>query len=196
MFKPSRRFAGLAMVLITIQFAACKKQPAAQPAPPPTPPPPAAQPTPTPPPPPPAATPRPTPPPPPRVASEDEVFAAKSIDDLMREHLLADISFEYDVAELTDSARSAIQKNADWLKRWTSVRVRIEGHADARGTNEYNFALGERRAAAVRDYLIGLGIAAARIETVSKGEEDPLCKEDGESCWIQNRRGHFVITAK
>jgi len=196
MFKPSRLFAGLAIALVVVQLAACKKKPTAQPAPSPAPAPPAAQPTPTPPPPPPAATPRPTPPPPPQVKSEDDVFAAKSIDDLMRERVLGDVLFAYDVAVLTDSARSAIQKNADWLKRWTSVRVRVEGHADARGTNEYNFALGERRASAIKEYLIALGIAAARIETVSKGEEDPICKEDGESCWEQNRRGHFVITAK
>jgi peptidoglycan-associated lipoprotein len=110
--------------------------------------------------------------------------------------VLADVNFDYDVADLTDAARATLQKNADYLRMWTSVRVRVEGHADSRGTNEYNLALGERRAAAVRDYLVGLGIAAARITTETKGEEEPLCREENEACWSQNRRGHPVITDK
>jgi peptidoglycan-associated lipoprotein len=133
---------------------------------------------------------------PPRVPTDDEVFAAKSIEDLNRERPLVDVLFAYDLADLTDVSRAALQKNADWLRRWTTTRVTIEGHADSRGTNEYNLALGERRAAAVRDYLIGLGIPTARLAVVSKGEEDPVCKEEIESCWSQNRRGHFVITGK
>src|SRR5262245_14921953 len=107
MFKPSRVIVGLAIVLVSVQLGACKKKTPAPPAPPPTVAPPTAQPTPTPPPPPPAATPRPTPPPPPTVRSDDDVFAAKSIDDLMRERVLADVGFAYDVAELSDAARSA-----------------------------------------------------------------------------------------
>jgi peptidoglycan-associated lipoprotein len=82
------------------------------------------------------------------------------------------------------------------MKRWTSTKVMVEGHADSRGTNEYNFALGDRRAAVSRDYLTGLGIQADRITTVSKGEEQPLCQEETEACWKQNRRGHFILTAK
>ena len=70
-----------------------------------------------------------------------------------------------------------LQKNADWLRRWTTTRVTIEGHADARGTNEYNLALGERRGNAVKDYLVSLGIAADRMTVISKGEEAPLCTE-------------------
>ena len=72
----------------------------------------------------------------------------------------------------------------------------VEGHADARGTNEYNLALGERRAAAARDYLVSLGIPADRMTIVSKGEEAPVCSEDNEACWQKNRRGHFVFTGK
>ena len=72
----------------------------------------------------------------------------------------------------------------------------VEGHADSRGTNEYNLALAERRAGAVRDYLVGLGIAADRITIVGKGEEAPFCTEESDSCWQQNRRGHFLFTAK
>jgi peptidoglycan-associated lipoprotein len=72
----------------------------------------------------------------------------------------------------------------------------VEGHADSRGTNEYNLALAERRAAASRDYLVSLGIPADRVTIVSKGEEQPFCTEETESCWQQNRRGHFLFTAK
>ncbi|HOQ61616.1 MAG TPA: OmpA family protein, partial [Vicinamibacterales bacterium] len=69
-------------------------------------------------------------------------------------------------------------------------------HCDSRGTNEYNLALGDKRASAVRAYLTGLGIPADRLSSVSKGEESPFCTEETESCWSQNRRGHFIITAK
>jgi peptidoglycan-associated lipoprotein len=72
----------------------------------------------------------------------------------------------------------------------------VEGHCDSRGTSEYNLALGERRAKAVQDYLVSLGVPADRVQTVSKGKEQPFCAEQNESCWQQNRRGHFIITAK
>jgi peptidoglycan-associated lipoprotein len=80
------------------------------------------------------------------------------------------------------------------LKRWPA-RINIEGHCDARGTAEYNLALGERRANAVKAYLVELGVPAERITVVSKGKESPFCTESNESCWQQNRRGHFIITA-
>ena len=192
----SRSVAGmLAATILIAGVGACNKKPAATPTPTPQPPPPVVQKTPNPPPPPPPS-PTPQPPQPPRVPTEDEVFAAKSLDDLNRERPLADVQFAYDVADLTEASRGMLQKNATWLKRWTNTRITIEGHADSRGTNEYNLALGERRAATIRDYLVSLGIPAARMATISKGEEDPLCKEDNETCWAQNRRGHFVITAK
>jgi peptidoglycan-associated lipoprotein len=86
--------------------------------------------------------------------------------------------------------------NANYLKRWTSVRFNIEGHCDERGTAEYNLGLGDRRANAVKAYLVELGVPADRITVVSKGKETPFCSEHNEACWQQNRRGHFVITAK
>ena len=70
----------------------------------------------------------------------------------------------------------------------------IEGHCDSRGTAEYNLALGEQRAKAVQDYLVSLGVAADRVQIVSKGKEQPFCSDENESCWQQNRRGHFMIT--
>jgi peptidoglycan-associated lipoprotein len=112
------------------------------------------------------------------------------------QQLGGDVLFDYDAATLGDRQRSQLQGAAEFLRRRTAVRVTIEGHADSRGTNEYNLALGERRANAVKDYLVSLGIAADRLSVVSKGEEQPLCGEQAESCWSQNRRGHFIVTAK
>lgn len=119
-----------------------------------------------------------------------------SLDALNAEGNLADVMFDYDQADLTGAARATLDRNSTWLRRWTSTRVSIEGHADSRGTVEYNLALGERRSATIRDYLVSLGIAASRIQVVSKGEEEPLCMDEAESCWSRNRRGHFIITAK
>lgn len=187
-----RVFAAIALTSV-IGVSACAKKKVAPPPPAPTPAP-VEQPrtTPTPPPPPPAA-PRETPPPPP---TEDEIFGRKTVDDLNREKPLADAFFELDSSEIRSDAKAALQKDVDWMKRWPSTKVMIEGHADSRGSAEYNLALGERRAAAVRDYVVNLGIGANRITIVSKGKEAPVCTEEAESCWSQNRRGHFVITAK
>jgi len=181
------------MVLLAVFVTACAKK--VPPPPPPPPPDPPAAPAPPPPPPPPPA-PKPAPPPPPAPLSEDELFARKSLDQLNAEMPLADVAFDYDQSTVKDDQRGILQKNADWMRRWTTTRVSIEGHADARGTNEYNLALGDRRARAVMTYLAGLGIAADRMVVVSKGEESPLCTEETEACYARNRRGHFVITAK
>lgn len=189
-----RMWAVVLLAVTAAGLAACGKKPAPQAPAPPPPTPEVVRPTPTPPPPPPAATPKPTPPPAPRVPTEDEIFAKKTLEELSGE--LGVVLFDYDKAELTDAGRATLQKNADWLRRWTSTRVMIEGHADSRGTNEYNLALGERRASVTREYLVGLGIPAARITIVSKGEEAPLCRDEAESCWSQNRRAYFVVTAK
>lgn len=124
------------------------------------------------------------------------MFAKKTLDQLNAEMPLTDVSFDYDMSIIRDDQRATLQKNADYMRRWTSIRVTIEGHADARGTNEYNLALGERRGNAVRDYLVGLGIAAERMVVISKGEESPLCTDETEGCFARNRRGHFIITAK
>jgi peptidoglycan-associated lipoprotein len=144
------------------------------------------------PPPPPPAPPAPTPAPP----TEDEMFRTKSLEQLNAEKPLADAYFGYDSTDLTEEARQALQRNVEWMKRWSSTSVMVEGHADSRGTNEYNLALAERRADAVRDYMVSLGLPVARVTIVSKGEEQPACSEETESCWHQNRRGHFIVTAK
>jgi peptidoglycan-associated lipoprotein len=190
----SFRLCAAVLLIVGMTAGACGKKkvttsPTPQPAPAPAP---APATTPTPPPPPPPAA----KPPEPRTPTEDELFASKTLDQLNAEKPLTDAFFAYDATALSDEARAALQKNSQWLKRFTSVKVVVEGHADSRGTNEYNLALGERRADAVRDYLVSLGIPLDRITLVSKGEEQPFCSEENEPCWHQNRRGHFIITAK
>lgn len=106
---------------------------------------------------------------------------------------LKDIYFEYDRYDLNADARTVLRANADWLKSNPNARVEIEGHCDERGTNEYNLALGAKRAQSTREYLTTLGVAAPRLSTISYGEEIPVCREQEESCWKQNRRARFVI---
>jgi peptidoglycan-associated lipoprotein len=106
------------------------------------------------------------------------------------------VYFDLDRSDLREDARPPLQKDADWLKRWSGVRITLEGHADSRGSSEYNLGLGSRRATAVKDYLVNLGVPTGRMTVVSKGKEQPFCREENESCWQQNRRGHFVITGK
>ena len=109
---------------------------------------------------------------------------------------LKDAYFDYDQSDLRDDARTVLSSNAEWLKRYRTIQVLVEGHCDERGTSAYNLALGDRRANAARDYLDSLGVPASRIRTVSYGKERPACTEASEDCYQQNRRAHFVITAK
>ena len=113
-----------------------------------------------------------------------------------RQGLLGDVFFDYDAAELRSDARDRLARNAQFLNEHPEFVVTIEGHADERGTNEYNLALGDRRASAARDYLTTLGVAASRIRTVTYGEERPFCGSSDESCWGQNRRAHFTVTGR
>ena len=109
---------------------------------------------------------------------------------------LKDAFFDYDKADLRDDARTALAADAEWLKRYRSVQFLIEGHCDDRGTSEYNLALGDRRANAAKEYLVSLGVDASRVKTVSYGKERPFCSQSTEDCWQQNRRSHFLVTAK
>lgn len=146
----------------------------------------------------------PAPPPPPAAAatpaaaplSEAELFRRKSLNELNAEHPLSDAFFDYNQNILRDDARHMLQQDAQWLAKWPQTAVRIDGHCDERGTAEYNLALGEKRADVVKEYLTSLGVRPDRIQTRSLGKEAPFCQDSGESCWSQNRRGHFVITEK
>lgn len=183
------RLALVSAILLTL--AAChKKVPPPAPAPPP---PPAATPAPPAPPPPPPA---PAPAPPPSPLTEEQIFAQKSLEQLNAERPLQDVYFDLDKSELRDDAKAPLQRDADWLKKWGSTTTSIEGHCDSRGSAEYNLALGARRGNVVKEYLVSLGVSPTRLTVISKGKEQPVCTEENESCWQQNRRGHFVLTGK
>ena len=138
------------------------------------------------------------PPPPstaPREPVETEVLT-QEISELNKKGYLQDAYFDYDASDLRDDARTNLSANAEWLKRYPSIQVLVEGHCDERGTSAYNLALGDRRANAARDYLESLGVTSSRVRTVSYGKERPFCTDSTEDCYQQNRRAHFVITAK
>jgi len=109
---------------------------------------------------------------------------------------LEDIFFDTNLYDITPEYRDALSRNAAWLQQHRTIQILVEGHCDERNTREYNLALGERRAAAVRDYLIFLGVGAERLRTISYGEERPFQIGGGEDAWRLNRRAHFVITAR
>ena len=103
-----------------------------------------------------------------------------------------DAFFDFDKSDIRDDARANLTKSAEFLRANPNVNVTIEGHCDERGSVAYNLGLGDRRANAVKDFLVSSGIAADRIKTISYGKERPFCTEHDEACWQQNRRGHFI----
>ena len=105
---------------------------------------------------------------------------------------LRDVFFDFDKYVIRPDAARTLDANAAWLQSNPSAVILIEGHCDERGTNAYNLALGERRARATQEYLVSRGVAAARISTISYGEERPVCSERTEKCWAQNRRAHVL----
>ena len=109
---------------------------------------------------------------------------------------LEDAFFDTDRFDLTPAARETLTRNAGWLQKHSTISILVEGHCDERNTREYNLALGERRASAVRDYMVFLGISAQRIQIISYGEEKPFALGSDESAWRLNRRSHFVIVAR
>jgi peptidoglycan-associated lipoprotein len=109
---------------------------------------------------------------------------------------LADVHFDFDKSTIRPGDARILDASAGWLEKNPTTRVLIEGHCDERGTNEYNLALGERRAEAARAYLVSKGVAASRISIISYGEERPGCSERNEGCWRKNRRDHFLTKAE
>jgi len=128
------------------------------------------------------------PPPPPAPTTsnltEEQMFAQN----------VKDIYFDYDKSDVRPSEQSSLQADVAFLQQHSNISFTIEGHCDERGSTEYNLALGDNRASAVKNALVAAGIPADRIKTVSFGKEKPFCTESNESCWQQNRRGHFVYS--
>jgi peptidoglycan-associated lipoprotein len=126
----------------------------------------------------------------------EETIASGSLDEINRNSPLKPVYFELDSSDISSDGRAALNANAAVMKQYATWTVTIEGHCDERGSAEYNLALGERRAVSARAYLVSLGIGADRLRTVSYGKEFPFDPGHDESAYAQNRRAHFVITAK
>jgi peptidoglycan-associated lipoprotein len=119
-----------------------------------------------------------------------------SVDELDRLRLFGEIHFDFDKSDVRDADKSVLQKNADVLKKYDFIKIKVEGYCDDRGTVEYNLALGDRRAKAALDYLVGLGVPPVQLQTVPYGKEFPVCSEHSEDCWARNRRDHFTVSEK
>jgi peptidoglycan-associated lipoprotein len=132
----------------------------------------------------------------PVAAVADEGLDSRSLDELNRNSPLRPAFFPLDSSDLDDTGRSVVTSNVEVLKKNPQWVVTIEGHCDERGTAEYNLALGERRASAVKTYMVSLGIAPDRLRTVSYGKEFPFDQGHNDDAWSKNRRAHFVITSK
>ena len=178
------------MVLAFVGACAKKQPPVARVTPPP--PPPSAADSKPPAPPTPVAEPRPVPPEP---VAEDPI-ASRDIGDINKNSPFQPVFFAFDSSDVDAAAQQALNANAEIMKKYPSWVVTIEGHADERGTAEYNLALGERRAMSARTYLVSLGLSADRLRTVSYGKEFPFDPGHDEAAWAKNRRAQFVLTSK
>jgi peptidoglycan-associated lipoprotein len=141
------------------------------------------------------AEPAPEPPPAARPAVAEDTLPS-SVDEINKRGYLKDVFFDLDKAEIRTDQRDKLAADGTWLRSHPSVKVRIEGHCDERGTEAYNLALGEHRAAAVRAYLTTLGVDEARIATISYGKDRPFATGHDEAAWAENRRDHFLATAR
>jgi len=132
---------------------------------------------------------------------EDKMYTAKKEGDIAtetetitaEEAIARDVLFDYDQYDIRSDARPILDSVAAWMNSHKGVSITIEGHCDERGTNEYNLALGEKRAKAARDYLSLLGVSSGRMSLMTYGEERPVCTQSSEECWQNNRRAHFVL---
>ena len=119
---------------------------------------------------------------PPPSATEEDLFG----------QTVKDVYFDYDKSDLRPDQQTAIQSDAQFLNQHSNINFTVEGHCDSRGSTEYNLALGDQRASSVKSALVSAGVSANRVKIISYGKEKPFCMEENESCWQQNRRGHFV----
>ncbi|HEX6727794.1 MAG TPA: peptidoglycan-associated lipoprotein Pal [Nitrospira sp.] len=133
------------------------------------------------------------------IAKADSGSAARQLAEIRAEQVasvaagLRDVFFSYDSFSITDDGRHALAGDAEWARSNPNAQLKIEGHCDERGTSAYNLVLGEKRAKAVRNYLVELGVGPTHLSVVSYGKERPFCTEHAESCYSQNRRGHLVV---
>jgi len=127
------------------------------------------------------------------VASADKEGSKAAME---KEGMFSDVRFDFDKYDIKEEFKPTLKSVSSHMLKNNDARLLVEGHCDERGTNEYNLALGDRRAKAARDYLVSLGVASGRIDTLSYGEEKPLCSEQTEECWAKNRRAHFVLIGK
>lgn len=128
--------------------------------------------------------------------TEEEIFMAQSLEEANKAGYLKMIHFDFDKYNIRDDMKPILAQNAAWLKKFPSVKILIEGHCDERGTEEYNLALGERRAKSTFDYLTSLGIPPERMKIISYGKSQPLDPGHNEDAWAKNRRAQFTIIEK
>jgi peptidoglycan-associated lipoprotein len=132
----------------------------------------------------------------PPALSEEELFMSKSLDQINQEKPLTIVYFDFDKYDIRDDAKPGLEHNATWLKTFKTAKILIEGHCDERGTEDYNLALGEKRAKTVMDYLTSLGIASARMKVISYGKSQPADPGHDEAAWQKNRRAQFLVIEK
>jgi peptidoglycan-associated lipoprotein len=128
--------------------------------------------------------------------TEEEIYMSKSLEQINLEAPLKMIHFDYDQYAIREDAKPILESDAAWMKRFPSAKILIEGHCDERGTEEYNLALGEKRAKATYDYLVSLGTSPDRMKIISYGKSQPLDPGHNETAWQQNRRAQFLIIEK
>jgi peptidoglycan-associated lipoprotein len=128
--------------------------------------------------------------------TEEEIFQRKTLEELNRQGHLNRVYFDFDKYTIKDDMKPTLQKNADWLMKHPTVEISVGGHCDERGTEEYNMALGEKRAAAAKNYLVNLGVPAEKVKIVSYGKTQPLVKGVDDDSHAKNRRDEFIITKK
>jgi peptidoglycan-associated lipoprotein len=128
--------------------------------------------------------------------TEEEIYMSKSLEQINLEAPLKMIHFDYDQYAIREDAKPILESDAAWLKRFPTAKILIEGHCDERGTEEYNLALGEKRAKATSDYLVSLGISLDRMKIISYGKSQPMDPGHNETAWQKNRRAQFLIIEK
>jgi peptidoglycan-associated lipoprotein len=130
------------------------------------------------------------------VLSEEELYLQKSLEQINKEKPLANVYFDYDKAMIREDAKPVLETNASWLNKFKTIKILIEGHCDERGTEEYNLALGEKRAKAAMDYLTTLGVSSDRVKIISYGKSQPADPGHNEAAWQKNRRDQFLVIDK